>query len=233
MAVREKKVQFMSPKGVFKYPKLTEPDYGNEKFPKPDGEYKVTMVLSEDEAAGLIAKLTPLYEAALAAGQEEFKKMKVESRKKLKSVTENPLFNTVYDQDTEEPTGDVEFTFKSKAGGLDKDKKRWSRKPGVFDAKGKPLGKGVAVWGGTVGKVAFTCSPYFIPGTGMAGLKLQLEAAQVIELVSAGQRSANSYGFGEEEGYEYEEQFEDESSDSGNDDAADRAADGAADQNDF
>ena len=39
----------------------------------------------------------------------------------------------------------------------------------------------------------------------MAGISLRLGAAQVIKLVGPGNRSAGSFGFGEEDGYESEE----------------------------
>lgn len=56
------------------------------------------------------------------------------------------------------------------------------------------------IWGGTEGKVSFEVAPYFIPGTALAGIKLRLNAVQVIELRSGGNKSAGEYGFGEEEG---------------------------------
>src|SRR5699024_3019131 len=86
--------------------------------------------------------------------------------------------------------------------------RRWNRKPQFFDAKGKPMLKVPDIWGGTVGKVSFSfvTDGYFIPGTGACGISLQLEAVQIIDLVSAGQRSADDYGFGEEEGYEHDDE---------------------------
>lgn len=83
----------------------------------------------------------------------------------------------------------------------------WHRKPQIFDAKGKPMLKAPDIWGGTIGKVSFSFveDGYFIPGTGACGISFQLEAAQIIDLVSGGQRKASDYGFGEEDGYEYDE----------------------------
>lgn len=195
----------VTPKGTFRYPALTKPDYGNEQFPKPAGEYKVQLILTESNAQSLIEKLQPLYDAAISEGQAKFKELKVEQRKKLGELKQNDLFATEYDQDTEEPTGNLIFKFTMMASGISKkDGKKWERKPAVFDAKGKPL-KDVSIWGGTEGKVAFECNPYFIPGTGAAGLKLRLKAAQIINLVSGGGGNSGSFGFGEEEGYEAED----------------------------
>lgn len=209
MADERKSPEFTSPRGVFTSPKLSEPDFGNEKFPKPDGEYSVTVVYRADDPAveAFIAKLKPCHDAAIKAAEEAFKKLDVGQRKKLKAVTVNDLFKTVYDNETEEPTGEIEFKFSMPASGVVKQGprkgKKWSAKPDIFDAKGRPMLKVPAIWGGTEGKVAFEASDYFIPGSGLAGLKLRLNGAQIIELVSQGSRTASSYGFGEEDGYAY------------------------------
>lgn len=194
--------QGTTPAGTFQFPALSKPDYGNEKFPKPAGEYKVSLVLTEDEAQPLIDKLTKEYEKAIEAAEEEFEKLPIGSRKKLKEVTRNDLFSTEYDKDTEEPTGNLIFKFKMTASGKNKKGDAWTRKPSVFDAKGTVLKNVPNIWGGTIGKVSFQASPYFIPGTGAAGLSLRLQAVQVIDLVSEGSRSASSFGFGAEAGYE-------------------------------
>lgn len=212
-----------TPRGVFRYPALSKPDYGNDQFPKPNGEYKVQLILAQADAEPLIDKLQPHFDAAVKAGEEEFKKLKVEQRKKLGALKVNDLFSPEYDKDTEEETGNVIFKFTMAASGLNKKKEPWSRKPALFDAKGKPMLKAPDIWGGTEGKVSFEAAPYFIPGTGAAGLKLRLSAAQIIELVSGGQRAASDYGFGEEEGFEASDEqqedtpFKDESTTNGDD----------------
>ncbi|QBE66857.1 ssDNA-binding protein [Pseudoduganella lutea] len=191
-----------TPKGTFKYPALTKPDYGNEQFPKPNGEYKVQLILSQADAEPMIAKLQPHFDAAVAEGESKFKELKVEQRKKLKELKVNDLYTPEYDKDTEEETGNVIFKFTMAASGENQKKEKWTRKPALFDAKGKPMLKAPDIWGGTEGKVSFEAAPYFIPGTGAAGLKLRLNAVQIIDLVSGGQRDAGAYGFGEEEGFE-------------------------------
>lgn len=215
---RPKLPSFTTPKLVFKFPKLVEPDYGSTEYPKPDGEFSTKGIaqLSDPAVQAFIQKLQPLHDEAIAKAEEEFKKLKVETRKKLGKVQVNDLFTTLYDQETEEETGEIEFKFAMKhrievkkgpnAG------KVFLKYPALFDAKGKPIivrdkkGKTLdgapQIWGGTVGKVSFEASPYFIPGTGAAGLKLNLTAVQIIDLVSGGQRSASAYGFEEEDGYE-------------------------------
>lgn len=203
---KPKNPEFTSPRGTFVYPKLNEPDYGTDDFPKPDGEYSVRLRLSEADAEPLLAKLQPLLDEAYAEGRKRFEELPVANRKKLKDITENDLFQVEYDKDTEEPTGNLLFKFTMKASGTSKKTgKDWSRKPVIFDAKGRKMNNAPSIWGGTVGKVSFEVRPYFIVGTAAAGLKLGLNAVQVIDLVSGGGRDAEAYGFGEEEGYEADE----------------------------
>ena len=205
MAKRTSAPQFTSFKGTFKYPKLNEPDT---KF-KAEGEYSVKLIGNESDPAvqALMGKLVPLHEAAVARGKALIKRGK--------NLTVNPLYNVVYDETTEEPTGEVEFTFKMPAKVTfktgPKAGKTEEREPGLFDAKGNKMVKAPSIWGGTVGKVSFEVGVdresgepgYFIPGTGTAGLSLRLLAVQVIDLVSGGQRTAAAYGFGEEDGFEH------------------------------
>lgn len=207
---RKKLPQITTSAGTFRYPKLTEPDYGNDKFPKPDGEYSVQLMMSRDspEAKQLIEILKPHYEEALAFAKEEFDKLPVGTRKKLKEISPNPFFTTVYDKETEEPTGEIIFKATKKASGVykkgPKEGQKWTSKPVIFDAKGNRMVKVPSIWSGTVGKMAVELSPYFVAGTGACGLKLNLVGVQILDLVSAGERSASSLGFGVEEGYEYD-----------------------------
>ncbi|MBN9346635.1 MAG: hypothetical protein J0I48_10625 [Devosia sp.] len=216
MTDKKKPPKITGPRMVFKFPKLNEPDYGSKDYPKPDGEYSTRGVMTADDAATkeFIKQLQPLYDEALAEAEVAFKELKVETRKKLGGVKPNDLFTTLYDQETEEPTGEIEFKFAMKASGVRKKGPKagtkWTMKPDIYDASGKLLVKAPSIWGGTVGKISFEASPYFIPGTGAAGLKLSLLGVQIIDLKSAGQRSAASHGFGAEDGYTHTETVEDE-----------------------
>lgn len=201
-AKKAKAPTFTTPTGTFKYPKLVTPDT---KF-KEDGEFSVKLVLTADEAAPLIAKLKPLHKEADLAGREGYKAIpkatiaKANAKKKGSGdYTINPFYSEVYD-DNGEPTGDIEFKFamphkvKSKKTG-----KTFLLSPKLFDAAGKPTK--ADPWSGTRGKIAFSARPYFIAGQFAAGLKLGLEAAQIIELKQGGERNADGYGFGQEEGF--------------------------------
>lgn len=206
---KRKFLKMTSPKGTFLWPKLSAPDYGTAEYPNPDGAYSVKLVLQADDPAtqAFIAKLKPLHEKAKANGQEAFSKLKPESRKRLGRVSFMDFYTERLDADTAEPTGELVFNFKMKAGGTTNKGKKWSTKPAIFDARGVLMTKVPEIWNGTIGKVAFEVDPegYFIPGTGAAGISLRLTGAQIIELRSGGPGKASDFGFEEEEGYAYEE----------------------------
>jgi hypothetical protein len=192
-----------TPRGTFRYPALDKPDFGNAEFPKPDGEYKVQLILTEDQAQPLIELLEPVHAKAVEEGEEAFGQLKVDARKKLKNITVNDLYSVEYDKETEEPTGNLVFKFTMKASGISKrngKEEKWSRKPALFDSQGTPLKAPIPpIWGGSEGIIAFQANPYFIPGTAAVGVSLKLEAVQILALRGAGDRSADSYGFGAEE----------------------------------
>lgn len=218
MTDKKKLVRGTTPKGIFKYPNLIKPDYGTKEFPKKDGEYNVRLILEGKAAQELIAKLQPEMDKALAEAEEKFAQLPVATRKRLKGVTPNPFYTEVFDKETEEPTGQFEFRFKTAASGVNKKGERWERTVPIFDAKGKPVKNLKGIWSGTVGKIAYSVSPYFVAGSGAAGITLYLEAVQIIELNAGSGRSASEFGFSEEEGFDASEEshgFEDESTDEG------------------
>lgn len=207
MADKPKIVKMNTPLGVAKWPKLSEPDYGTKDYPKPEGEYSVKLIFDESDPKfvtfreKLEAYMTPVE----AMADEKFADLKKAQRDKLGSTTRNDLFTTLYDED-DEPTGEVEMKFTMKAGGVVKkgprEGKKWSRKPQLFDALGRPVKGKIDIWGGSELIIAFSFTEdgYFIPATGAYGIKLQLEAAQVVTLRAGGERSAGDYGFGKQEG---------------------------------
>jgi hypothetical protein len=242
MAEAKKKLPTItSPRATFRFPKLTEPDYGNNDYPNPDGVYSVQLVFKADsaEAKELIAELTPHYVEAQEMAEKEFAALKKQTREafKKKNITGpqfNALFTELYDKETEEPTGEIAFKINMKASGTykkgPKEGKKWERKPVIFDARGQRMTKLPAIWGGTVGKVNFEVQPYFVPGTAAAGLSLKLQGVQIIDLVSAGGATAEAMGFGAEEGgYVHDDSaFADEppTGSAGGDSAADDGAGG-------
>jgi hypothetical protein len=197
------------PAAPFRYPRLSEIDYGSDEFPDPEGSFNVTLVYREDseDAQALLAKLTPHYEAAREAAEAAFAALPIGTRKKLGAISCNPLYSVLYDKETEEPTGEIAFKVSTKATGVHesgpKKGETWVRKVPLFDAKKSPIVKTPDIWGGTVGKVSAELSPYFISGSGKWGLSLYLTGVQILNLVTKGQRSADDLGFDEEDGYEF------------------------------
>lgn len=205
MAKAPQRPTFTSPKGAFKFPKLTVADT---KF-KDEGEYSVKLVVASDApgVAELMAKCDKEAAASLATAKGNAKN----AAEAKKWETKYLPYAEVEDEETGEPTGDIEFKFTMKASGVSKKTgKPWTRKPALFDAKGKPIKGEPEIGGGTIGKISFQFIPYAPTTTVGASVKLALEAAQIIELREFGSKSASSYGFGEEEGgYEYAEDKED------------------------
>ena len=186
MAEKKKAERFVSPKGTASYPYLTKPDT---KF-NPEGEYKVSLIVAGDDASKAIDFLTEQHKAAVAKAKKE---------NAGKRVKEGELPFIENDDDT------VTFKFKLKAKVTPKKGGPFEQKPALFDAKGKPLTGDPKIGGGSVIKVSYEVVPYYTAIAG-AGVSLRLKAVQIIELKEySGSGNAESYGFGEEEGFEVSE----------------------------
>lgn len=207
MADKPKIVKMNTPLGTAKWPKLHEPDYGTKDYPKPEGEYSVKLVFNETDPkfVAFQEKLRPYMDAVETMADAEFANLKKPQRDKLGSPSRNDIFTPIYDEN-DEPTGEVEMKLTMKASGVVKkgprEGKKWSRKPQLFDALGRPIKKPVEVWGGSELIVSFSFREdgYFIPATGAYGIKCQLDAAQIVTLRQGGERSAADYGFSAQEG---------------------------------
>lgn len=178
--------RYTTPKGVAQYPYLNNPDT---KF-NPDGDYKVTLVLSAEDSNAI----TQFLDEQLALSVAEA--TKANPGKKIKTADVPYRLN--------EETGEVSINFKLKAKVTPQKGEPFEQKPAIFDAKGVPL-RDVNVGGGSKIKVSYEVYPFYTSLIG-AGITLRLKAAQVIDLVeyNGGSNSAD-YGFGKEEGYEGEE----------------------------
>jgi hypothetical protein len=183
-----KNPRFTSPRGTAVYPHLTTPDT---KF-KDEGEFHTKLRVPADKADALVKQI----EAEIAKIVAETKK-----EKKLKTVK---LATAPYSVDDE--SGEVTFTFKMKASGVSKKTgKDWSRTPVFFDAKGAAIKEAPKVGGGSTLRVNFEFFPYYTAAVG-AGVKLALEAIQVLDLVEfGGNRKASDYGFETEDGFDTSE----------------------------
>ena len=174
------KTTITTPTGVALYPWLNKPDTEYNK----DGEYKVNLVLSKEDAQPLIDTINEVFKENL---NDEMKK---QDKKDLK--TANPPYSEQLDGDGK-PTGNFIFKFKSKA----------AYKPAIFDASGETV-IDPQIWGGSEIRVNAALYPYFVSSIG-AGVSLKLRAVQVIALVE-GSEGAGRFGFNKTAGYVHKEE---------------------------
>jgi hypothetical protein len=180
------------------YPFLKEPvtysQAEKKQLPDPDGSYLVDLVLSNEEAEGVLGKIDRALEDSFKRAKEDRKGAKKKPEKADAPYQE-------MDDDQGNPTGKVKIRFKLKGKGKNNTTgKTWEQRPAIFNCKGIPYPAGTDIWGGSTIKVAFEPWPYFMNSTNKAGVTLRLKAVQVIDLVTGGEKTADQFGFGEEEG---------------------------------
>lgn len=188
---RKKRIRLTSPKGIAKFPWLTTP---NTRF-NPDGEYSVNLILdpNDEDVQNFLRRLDELADEAFEAAKDDLVSRKRAAQ--AKKVIRVEPYRMEVDQNDEE-TGMVEVKAKMKAKVETRDGRVLEFSPRLFDAQGKPIDpKSVSIYGGSVIRVNVTANPYFVPATRMAGISLQLNAVQIIELVSGGSGDASSFGF--------------------------------------
>jgi hypothetical protein len=211
-AKRPVRERLITPKGVAVYPRLTTPDT---KF-NPEGVYSLRLRMSEEEAADMMADLDARAQASFdkAVADNGGKTFKLVKGKKVE-LEKNDPYVRVLDEDGESFTGEIEFSFSMKATYKDKDGKVHKRNPGLADGKGKALKKPPNIYGGSIVKVNYTPGEYQINTA--SGVKLYLNAVQIIKLVSGG---GGAMGFGADEDAEYSYEEDDDSSGFGDDDSS-------------
>lgn len=224
MSKKDNYTRLTTPRGVFIYPRLTEPDT---KFVKPDGEYHTKFALdADDKFVETLEQLLEEYiDEELPNIEARAKGLKGAKLKKVKKTIEkaqerdtNDLFEEEYD-DEGEPTGRVLFKFKLKAV-VKTEKKSWKQQPRLFDAGDPDAGVDpqpidpdtVNPWTGTEGKVNIEVFPYFMEKDGVFGLSLRMVGVQILKLVEGSGVSADNYGFGAEGGYKNESESESDDS---------------------
>jgi len=187
----------ITPKGVSIWPKLNEPDT---KFDAA-GAYTCKLAFDADDADAL--ELNAVAEQL----RDRFFDQLVADLKasgkagKAKQLTKVPFLKPEVDDETGDETGRLLLNSKMKASGVSKKTgKPWSMKPKFFSAKGATLNNPPRISGGSVLKLSVTLRPYHKADNNTVGVSAQLEAVQIIKLVSGGGRSFDQYGFGAEEG---------------------------------
>ncbi len=174
--------------GTAMWAKVFEPDT---KF-NPDGDYTINLQMPVAEATPMCEKLDEIVQAKFDEAIEKDPRLK-------NTLTTQCCSNPVYDRDTGDDTGNVEFKFKLKAKVRKRDGTTYEQQPAVVDSKRVPLTKETLIGNGSKVKIAFEPVSYVMPSTKKAGVSLRLKAVQVIDLVEYG-NSATSV-FDEEDGY--------------------------------
>jgi hypothetical protein len=148
--------------------------------------------MTEADAAPMCEKLEGLI-------QETFNKAVKEKPPLKNSLTTQDVITQVYDRETGDPTGDVEFKFKLKAKVQKRDGSWYEQEPVVLDSKKTPLTGDTLIGNGSKVKVAFEPIPYVMQSTKKVGVSLRLKAVQVIDLVEYGNAATSVCD--EEEGF--------------------------------
>jgi hypothetical protein len=174
-------VKITTPVGTAKWPWLNEPDT---KF-NPDGEYRVELVLAEDDGVSLEARLKEIRDKAFA----EYKKAGGGRGVKLA-----PHFPISVNQ--EDGTFSVKAKLKAKIA--TRSGRTWEQRPVLFDSRGTPIKGEIRIGSGSRIRLSLEVAPFNAPSIGV-GVTLRLRGVQVIEVKEPKANSATDFGFGAEE----------------------------------
>ena len=183
---KPKRNRYFTPVCVALWPWLIVPDT---KF-KPEGEYKVSLVMEPNSVA--------LLQAAVAAEvQEAEKALKSANPKIAKYKLVWPIKDQVDEAD--EPTGNKLVAFSQVAKVERPGQKTLTFDVAVFDAKKKPFPKNLKMGSGSEVKLCFNVRVVEDKLNKCIRVKLQILAAQVLKFV---EYTGGDFGFSEEAGYE-------------------------------
>lgn len=184
---KPKRPTFSTPVGIARFPHLNKPDT---RF-NAEGDYKADLRILADDAKELIARLEKI--------RDEF--FDAQDAKTRKAYKKADVFTVELDDEGNE-TGFVIIKTKLNANGKNKTTGEvWKNEPKLFDADGNPLPPSVQIWSGSKLIVAGTVNTYAMVKEKTIGVTLKCRGVQVIELVSGGERNAESFGFKKQSGY--------------------------------
>jgi len=194
----------ISPRGTFMFPHLINPDF---EFKEEFGEYSVKLRVPSSEAADLMKEIDAAFEANYTA----------ECARANKDLKKKDL-----PYEVDEETDTVIFAFKKNAAFKDS-KTGEVRQVTVgiktntkIDGKFQDHPRDVDIWGGTVGRVAFSIYPYLYKGS--VGIRLNLNSVKILTLVTGGE--SDQFG-DEDDDYEGEDRVSSDADfDTGDDEAA-------------
>ena len=170
-----------TPMGIARHPHLNRPDTKFADQNKPDGDYKVILEMSSEDAEPFIKEIESMFSEFVASKKAEIRKDKL----------------TIAPPPWEENDGMVQFKIKVYATWTDKEGEKKSRAPKLFAKNGTATDN---IGGGS--KIQVAVVPYFWPGPGKplgtkgCGITLKPKAVMIHDLVTWGDGgSAESYGF--------------------------------------
>ncbi len=182
--------KLVTPIGVARYPHLVIPDT---KW-KPEGEYKVDLVLTGEQAEALRPKLEALHDKGFEELKKEHYGDAPNSPKAKRLKKENLPLKPQEDEEGNE-TGAYLLACKRGASGEKKDGTTWKAKIDIVDSAGKKMSKeGLSIWGGSKLRVDVDVMAWFSPKDNVVGLKLEIVGVQIIELVAGGGERESSFG---------------------------------------
>lgn len=171
----------VTPKGSLLFPHIYEP----ETYDGKDVGYTVNIKFGQKETDALIAVI-----------DEELEKAKHSIKLKPgQKWSAEPFLGYKEDKD-----GDIVFKFKANSHYQTKSGELHKVTIPVFDAHGTPIKDPLSIGNDTIAKVAYTLVPYWISKV-VNGIKLRLDAVQIIDLKEYGQKDAKGFGFDAEEGF--------------------------------
>lgn len=192
--------KFLSTRGVAVHPHLNVADT---KFGAP--VFKTNLKLPAADAAPMVAKIDAYLDRLSKADSTILELLQADSATKLQAaikakkakVSELPYIIETDDEGNE--TGFVIFKFKKNGSFKNKKGETVMTSLPMFDAKKQTVKS--PVWGGSELKVAGFFMPW-VSAKAEYGVKLAMDAVQVLLLRQGGGGNADAYGFGEEEGFE-------------------------------
>lgn len=167
-----------TPKGEALYAYLTKPEV----YEGKEMGYSIQMKFSEEDTQKMKEAIQSELEAAKASPDFKGKKWSAEPFLGYK----------------EKDDGDVIFKFKMGTEYKMKTGEVKKRVVPVFDSNGHVV-KDAEIGNGSIVRVNFSMIPFNM-NPRMNGISMRLNAVQIVTLVPYGQRSAEQYGFGNEEG---------------------------------
>jgi len=199
MATKQKRIMYTTPRGMALFAHIKDPDFGTDKYPNPEGSFRITLILDDAQSTQLKEKLRDEIEKAEDFAEEKFNGMKRSTREKIGKMTFNDVCSPEYDKD-DNATGNFKWSFKANAKYEDRNTgKKIERHVPVFDSLNQPVQLKDEIGNGSEVRVSFSVNPYFIEGQGMGGLSLYINAIQIVKLVKGGERTAEYYGFEEDD----------------------------------